>query len=271
MLVRSWAHDTVEFVQRTNPDRVALRFTVLVLVAITAVSGFFVVADILLPEWFVIVGRWLPALISLVVIRELNGGVAKWWDLCPGGWRRLLAGGAVGVVVLLGVYVAAAVVVALTGIGVMQPWSTLAPVAIMVIPMVLLFSLSTLGEEAAWRGFLQQTLAGLGFWRASSVVAAVWVLFHIPLHGAMAVQGTIPVTVAVVTTLGLFPLGLYLSAVVVRFGSVWPAVFAHALPLSTLSLLVNVDGMTTGVHWVVGVVTAALVTAAALALAPRGT
>jgi uncharacterized protein len=258
-------------VQRTNEQRAALLFVVLTLSAITVVCGAFLLADAPIPEWFVIAGRWLPALLSLLVLRivPLPGGLARWWALRPGGWRRLLGGSAAALGALVAAYALTAVVVTALGVAHPQPWSTLGQVAVLLVPMVLVYSLSTFGEEAAWRGFLQQAWGTAGFWRTAAAVSAVWVAFHVPLHGAMALQGTLPATIAVVTTLVLFPLGLFLSAVVTRFGSVWPAVFAHALPFSALNLLTDVDALPAGALWTVTAVTAAILAAAAALFAPR--
>jgi membrane protease YdiL (CAAX protease family) len=37
-----------------------------------------------------------------------------------------------------------------------------------------------LGEELAWRGYLQREVQHLGFWRASLVVALAWIGWHLP-------------------------------------------------------------------------------------------
>lgn len=261
------------FVQRTNqrPLRAAGLFTLLVLFSIALICGAFLLLDVPIPEWFVIVGRWLPALVSLLVLRlvPLEGGLPTWWSLRPGGWRRLLGGGATAVAVLVAVYALSVLPVVALGAAEPQPWPALAQVAVLLIPAVLLFSLSTLGEEAAWRGFLQRALDSWGFWRSAAVVSAVWVLFHVPLHGTMAVQGVLPWDIALVSTVGLFPLGLYLSAVVARFGSVWPAVFAHALPFSALNLLTDVDGLEPATLWLLTGITAVPLLGAAALFAPR--
>ncbi|MBZ2198495.1 CPBP family intramembrane glutamic endopeptidase [Occultella gossypii] len=239
--------------------------------AITAICATFLAVGATIPEWFVVVGRWLPALVSLVVLRlvVLPGGLARWWALRPGGWRRLLGGCAVAVVALIAVYALSVLPIVAFGPAEPQPGSALAQVAILLIPTILVFSLSTFGEEVGWRGFLQQTLAEWGFWRASATIAGVWVAFHVPLHGAMAIQGTIDWLIAATSTIGLFPLGLFLSAAVLRFRSVWPAVFAHAVPLSALNLISNVDDLGPGTLWALTAITAVLLTAAA-ALLVRG-
>lgn len=252
--------------QRTNrgPVRAAGWFVALVLGLVTLICGIFFGLGVAIPEWFTVAGRWLPALVSLAVLRVLKvpGTLSAWWALRPGGWRRLLAGGLTGIGVLLAVYVlSAAALILVTGTE-PQPWSVLGPAAVMLVPSILLFSLSTLGEEVGWRGFLQQALPW-GFWRSAAVVAAVWVAFHIPLHGVMAAQGTLPWTIAVSSTLGLFPLGLLLSALVHRFASVWPAVLGHALPLTALNLVADAGDLTGADHAILATVTGLLLFLAA--------
>ena len=238
----------------------------------TLLSLAFPLVGAVLPDWLVVVGRWVPALVSLAVIvaMRLPGGVITWWSLRPGGWRRLLAGSAVATAALIAVYAVAAVLAAAFGLATLQPVDMLGQVAVMLIPAVLAFAPSTFGEEVAWRGMLQRALAPWGFWRASSAIAGLWVLFHVPLHGVMVAQGTLPPVIGLATTVGLFPLGLLLSAAVVRFGSVWPAVFGHALPLTALNLLVDVDELGAAAIWGIAGITAVLMLAAAVLLAPSG-
>jgi membrane protease YdiL (CAAX protease family) len=260
-------------VQRTNhaPTHIALVFTVLTLLVVTVLCGVFLAAGWTLPDWIVVVGRWVPALVSLVVMRlyPLPGGVATWWALRPGGWRRLLLGSAVAVAILLASYGATALLGSVLGIVAPLPWADLSSILLFVVPFVLVYSLSTFGEEVAWRGYLQRLLSGWGFWRASAAIAAVWVLFHVPLHGTLALQGTLPWQALLGSTLLLFPLGLLLSAAVCRFGSVWPAVFAHALPMSALNLVRDPGALTDGPFWTFTALSALVLTAAAILLAPR--
>lgn len=249
--------------------RAVVLFVGLTLGLITLVCLGFLVAGVTIPEAAVIVGRWLPALMALVVMRVvgLPGGVGTWWGLRPRGWKRTLAGCAIGMVGLTIVYLVAALLTGITGHVQPLPAADLASAAVWLLPYALIFSLSTLGEEAGWRGFLQRLLAAQGFWRMAVIVSAVWVAFHIPLHGVMALQGTLPVQVALVSTVSLFPLGLLLSALVARFGSVWPAVLAHAMPLSALNLVRNAGDLPAAALWLLTSVTAVLLVAAAAALA----
>lgn len=260
-------------VQRTNTNagHAALLLVVGSISVVTALCAAFLLGGWILPDWIVLVGRWIPALVSLVVLRvfALPGGVRRWWGLRPGGWRRLLTGGVVAAGALLAAYALTAVLAGATGLVTPLPWSQLLPILVLILPIIAVYSVSTFGEEVAWRGHLQQLLDGRGFWTASTAVAGVWVLFHVPLHGTLALQGTLPTHVLVASTLLLFPLGLFLSAAVHRFGSVWPAVFAHALPMSALNLVQDPDTLTGGPFWAFTALGATALAVAALVLAPR--
>lgn len=250
--------------------RAAGAFIGLVLVVMTAVCGLFWAVGQPIPGWFHLVGRWVPALVSLVVLRlvRLPGGVIHWWWLRPGGWRLLVRGFLVAVAAVVAVYaISVAIAVSVTELT-PEPPAFLAQVAVLVVPMALVLSVSTLGEQVAWRGFLQRLLADRGFWGASLVVAAVWTAFHIPLHGVMAIDGSMPAAMAVTSTVAIFPFSLVLSAVAVRFQSVWPAVFGHAVPMSALNLVVDPDAAGAGDLWVLTVITAVVMTVAAVLLAP---
>ena len=109
-------------VHRTNYAKAARLYVLIVLGAITVVSLAFLALGVQLPAWVVILGRWIPALVSLLVMRlvPLDGGVSRWWSLRPGGARRFFAGVGVGVFGLLAVHVVAALVGSLLGLAPFQ-------------------------------------------------------------------------------------------------------------------------------------------------------
>lgn len=41
-------------------------------------------------------------------------------------------------------------------------------------------SIAAFGEEMGWRGFLQQELRGLGFWKSSFLIGLIWGIWHAP-------------------------------------------------------------------------------------------
>ncbi|MGO1542808.1 MAG: CPBP family glutamic-type intramembrane protease [Gulosibacter sp.] len=225
--------------------RAAWTFIAAILATITLVCGAFLILNQPIPEWFVIVGRWIPAIVALIVIRayKLDGGLARWWQLRPGGLARFALGSLIGLAALVGSNFAAAYLYANIAWIDLHPWPVIGQMLLMVIPMALVFTISTFGEEVAWRGFLQQAFEGWGYLRASATISVIWVLFHVPLHGTMALQGVLPWHVAIASTLGLFALGMFLSAITLRFGSIWPAAIAHAAPLTALNFFTNVDAL----------------------------
>ncbi len=258
------------FVQRTNYARAARLYVGIVLAAITAVCLAFLLTGVELPGWVVIAGRWVPALVTLVVLRlvPLPGGVATWWSLRPGGAGRLFAGIGVGVAGLVLVYVATAAAVSALGLARFIDAAVLLAALPSLLVTLLLISVSTFGEEVAWRGFLQRLWAEHGLWRCAAAVSGVWVIFHIPVHGVMAAQGTLPWPQAIISTLTLFGMGLFLSAAVARFGSVWPAVFGHAVPLTSLNLLQSPGDLAVPTLWTVAGIEVALLLIAAWLVAP---
>lgn len=191
------------------------------------------------PAWLLLIGRWLPALISLPVLRLVvrRGRLADWWRLRPCGWRKLLLGFGSAVVVSVGI---AAVVFGLGRLlGLVDPAPALPGLLVTagtVLVTTALFSISTLGEEVAWRAFLPQLLPGWGFWGRSLSIGVLWTLWHVPLHASYVLAGVMPLSVAVISTVTLLGVAPLWQALADRYGSVWPAVFAHAVPLTPLVL-----------------------------------
>ncbi|WP_181896868.1 CPBP family intramembrane glutamic endopeptidase [Corynebacterium senegalense] len=244
-------------------------FSAAVLAAITVVCAAFLLLGVVIPNWFVIVARWIPALVAAAVLFAFRQrGLVAWFRLRT-PWRTALTGIVVAVCALLLAYGIGAGVSMLAGVGEPQPGAFYLQAILLVIPYALAFSLSTLGEEAAWRGFLHSCLSSLGFWGFASAISGLWVIWHIPLHATMVAQGTLPAQAAISSTLTLFPLGLFLSAVSHRYGSAWPAVVAHAVPLSALNLIAFPAGPSPADHWVVAAATCVALLLAALFVAPR--
>ncbi|WP_141211008.1 CPBP family glutamic-type intramembrane protease [Enemella dayhoffiae] len=224
--------------QRTNNRAVAL-FVILVLTSMVALCLPFLLTRTEVPAWLLLIGRWMPALVSLLVLKLAvrRGTLVAWWRLRPGGWRRLLIGYAAAVAVT------SAVAVIVFGIGRLLGLIATAPelpgllvTAATVLVTAALLSLSTLGEEVAWRAFLPQLLPGLGFWAKASSIGLFWMLWHVPLHASYVLAGVMPLSIAIVSTLTLLAVAPLWQALADRFGSVWPAVFAHAVPLTPLVL-----------------------------------
>ena len=246
------------------------------LLLLTAVCGAFLVADVPVPSWAVLVGRWIPALVSLIVL----------WPALrrPGGLRTVLVpawglrrsrgtrGGAValsaaGVAVVLVVAVVTAALSDAVGAMTVQPWGTVALGVALMLPLIPILALSTLGEEVVWRSHLPRLLGGT-FWRRSLLIALIWMAFHVPLHLTYVLQGDMSAAHAAATTVGLLPLSLFLSALTARQGSVWPAAIAHAVPITGVTLAADAAGIDPAAMWTITLVGAVLMLSAAMALAP---
>lgn len=236
---------TQDVQQQVATKRAAATFVITVLGVITLVCGGFLLSNQEIPDWFLIAGRWIPAIIAIIVILtfRLRGGIIHWTKIRPAGfWRTVLATLA-SMAALVATYLAIAALFSAVSPIALLPWPAISQALLLTVPMALVFVLSTIGEEAAWRGFLQTALERWGFWRMACTISGVWVLFHVPIHGTMALQGVMSPEIAISSTLGLFGFGIFLSAITYRFESVWPAAFAHAVPFSVLNLLESPDSL----------------------------
>jgi membrane protease YdiL (CAAX protease family) len=86
-------------------------------------------------------------------------------------------------------------------------------------------SLSAVGEEIGWRGFLWPLLRGHnGFWAASLIMLPIWWLYHLPavlFWGYGSVGGLAAFTVAITGFI------LFVGVLTDRSRSIWPSVLAH--------------------------------------------
>jgi membrane protease YdiL (CAAX protease family) len=94
-----------------------------------------------------------------------------------------------------------------------------APVAILTA------SISALGEEIGWRGFLWPTLRRHGsFWRITLIVGAIWWLYHVPLI-LVGWYGTISGLPAFTVAIAGFT--MFVGVITDRSRAVWPSMIAH--------------------------------------------
>lgn len=110
------------------------------------------------------------------------------------------------------------------------------------------------GEEYGWRGFLQKELAYLGNWKASMITGAVWGVWHAPL----VVQGynfpDHPYIGVFMMTIALIPLGVIMSYLTVRSGTILTAAFFHGVLNATAGVsIVLLDGYVDIYHGPFGV------------------
>ena len=248
---------------------------------LTAVCGIFLITDVPVPPWALFIGRWIPALVALVVMVRTpslhgagRGTLGSWWGLRrPRGtqgrarpvWTVVASAGTAAGALVIAVVTAA--LAATVGAIELQTTEVLFMGVLAMLPFTLVFAASTLGEEVVWRSHLPRLLDG-GFWPSAFLIAAAWTAFHVPLHLTYVLQGDMPASHAVALTFGLLPLSLFLSAAASRWGNVWPAVIAHAVPVSALTLATDSLGLDAAAVWTVTGISAALFLSASMAVAP---
>lgn len=202
-------------VEKSNLGRVTrqmlLYFGGLIAVYIIAVLAFWNVEDRQGVFIFVMFAPTIGALLA----KFLGKGRIQWGR--PGWW--LLAGFVPAAAVLV-MYAIGAVI----GVDSLDPGTLLralisAPIAIFTA------SLSAIGEEIGWRGFLWPTLREKNsFLRTAIILVIVWWIYHIPLilFGWYGTIGGIPAfTVAIVGFV------LFIGVITDRSRSLWPSVLAH--------------------------------------------
>jgi membrane protease YdiL (CAAX protease family) len=153
--------------------------------------------------------------VGALLARFIAGGRIQWGR--PSWW---LLAGLLPAVAVLGVYL----------IGSAVGWDTEDPdvlrAALVGAPAAIAFaSLSAVGEEIGWRGFLWPTLrARAGFWQVSLIVGVIWWIYHLPMillgwYGSLA---GLPAFTAVIAGFTLF-----VGVLTDRSKSLWPSVVAH--------------------------------------------
>ena len=120
------------------------------------------------------------------------------------------------------------------------------PVVILITFQALLAGITVnafagLGEEIGWRGFLQNELSSLGFWKSSSLIGLIWGVWHTPLILMGHNYPNNPfLGIFIMTLIGIF-LGPIFSFIRIKSRSVVAAGICHGtfnagLSLSTLFL-----------------------------------
>jgi membrane protease YdiL (CAAX protease family) len=234
-------------------------------VLVTALCVPFLLTDQDVPTAVVLGGRYLPAVASLVAIVAVlgRGHLTRLWRLRPASPRELFASYGLALAVMVPALVAPALAGLLVGAD-LKPAEVLLAAVPMVVLGTVLFALSTFGEEVLWRGQLQTALHRLGFWRSALVVGVVWMLWHLPLHLTYLSVGVLTGEQVVASTLGIAAWAPLLAALVERRGTVWPAVLAHAVPLSSVQLLTEASVQDAVPFWTVTVLSWVALVAAAL-------
>lgn len=126
-------------------------------------------------------------------------------------------------------------------------------------------ALFAFGEEVAWRGFLARELSGLGFWKKSLLIGALWGVWHAPIilmghnYPDHPVAG---VFMMIAFCMLLSPIFMYVRE---KSGSVIVAAVAHgtmnAVAGLSLVLLTNYNDLLCGLCGVAGFAVLAVVDA----------
>ncbi|MGO2748240.1 CPBP family intramembrane glutamic endopeptidase, partial [Microbacterium sp.] len=143
-----------------------------------------------------------------------------------------------------------------TALGLVEfaPVEGAAAAALLVLPLSIVWMVFAFGEEIGWRGYLTSLLAPLGFWRSTLVIGGFWAAWHLPLTLTYALDGTMPFRDVVSTTVNLLFAAVAISLVRWFSGSVWPAVFAHAV-MNTMgqfaysNLITPLTSLDDGAYW----------------------
>lgn len=256
-------------IDATRSWRPALVFSLATVAAITAVCLPFLLG-IAYPEALTFVGRWIPLVIALIVmaVMPVGGRPLQLLGLHPGGWRPLISGVLTAIGVFLALAFGPALVAQWWGWGEMLSWSVIGAALLQLPLWIAIYSASTIGEEAAWRGYAHQLLRHRGFWFTASVVGAAWAALHVPQLLIFAVSGEMTVGEALAGVVSIFFTALPLAALVERFRSVWPAVIGHAVPFTAATLVPGAD--LTSV-WAITALAAVASVVATVIVRPRAT
>lgn len=153
--------------------------------------------------------------VGALLARFAGGGRIQWGR--PNLW---IFAGLIPTVAALGAYMlGAAVGLDSEDSDVLTSALTLAPVAIASA------SISALGEEIGWRGFLWPLLRGSSsFWKSALILMPIWWVYHVPLiilgwYGQLSHLPAFTVAIIGIT--------LFIGVITDRSRSLWPSVMTH--------------------------------------------
>lgn len=247
------------------------------------------------------VGMLAPTIASVVVAKFVDR--TSWRDAVGlrfrGRWRRILLWAPLGVLLVLGLNLATAVLMVLRGVpgdltgstwaaeitrtmaaqGVELPTGAMVALVLAGTAVGLLVTVvPALGEEIGWRGWLRRELAPLGPWPAIVLGGTIWSLWHLPVtligHNYPGEPRWAAVAMFVPASIALH--ALFCAITERAGGNPIPAAFAHATLNSTLGLAIGVvatSGTAAGMNWFLdtplGVTGIVLVAAVAAVIMPR--
>ena len=137
-------------------------------------------------------------------------------------------------------------------------------------------AIAAFGEESGWRGYLWSSVRGLGFWKASLIVGALWGLWHAPLIIAGQNYGSgyfgFPWSGIAMMTAFCIALSPFMGLLRDRTGSSLPPAIFHgtinAISGVTVFLLAGADIWTMGLIGFPGLALLALLSAGVAFLKP---
>lgn len=116
---------------------------------------------------------------------------------------------------------------------------------------------AALGEEAGWRGLLQEELAHLGFWRSSWLIGVIWGIWHLPLIVYGYNYPGHPVAGVIAMTLWAILFSPLIGYVRLKSGSVVAAAMMHGslngVAMAPAAMLTGGDSLTTGILGIPGI------------------
>lgn len=211
------------------------------------------------------VGMFAPTIASVVVAKFVDR--TSWRDAVGlrfrGTWGRILLWAPLGLLLMLAINAATAVLMVLRGVPgdlTGRTWaaevsrsmaadgadlSTAAAVGIVVVATLigtLLSVVPALGEEIGWRGWLWRELKPLGTWPAIVLGGTIWSLWHLPVtligHNYTGESRWAAVAMFIPACIALNY--LFVAITQRAGGNPIPSAFAHATLNSTLGLCVGV-------------------------------
>lgn len=229
------------------PHRRAAQFALLVGVATALVAALSVplglgLFDEAVASSVVLFGQFAPLAASLLTwwVFGRRERLRDLWALRVPSRRGLFSGLGRALVALVAVAALQAVVHVLLSLATRRDLdfaSSQLPLAAAVLPLALALCLPCFGEEVAWRGHLWRLLDETSAWRRVLVSSLVWALWHGPLMIGYVASGVMQTHMAVVAVVNVFFAGLLLGWLRETSGTVWPAVFGHALLNSAMVYL----------------------------------
>jgi membrane protease YdiL (CAAX protease family) len=223
-----------------------------------------------LAVWILVFYMWVPALVSIVLIRHIHGERLADYGLrfrpnrgWIGAWVYPILIGFLSILVCL-----------LLGIGrwdadfsgfiaeqaarlnpeqlaqAKQQLASISPatMALMTAVQGVVFgttinALAAFGEEMGWRGLLYTQLRPMGFWKANLLIGFIWGVWHAPIIAAGHNFPAHPIAGILVMTLGTVAMSPLIGYVRERSGSVIAAAIFHGVfnAASGISLMLIAD------------------------------